>query len=551
MEHLAGFIAGIAFFFVGLKLFSAELNHATSPRFRNLIMQSTPNDFVAGVWGIFLSIFTAGNTFLTPCIAASFESIQAITFRKAIQIVIWSRVGSCFYIYLAGFNIKLLILFMLGIAGIAFAFNKSKKYAALASGVFFLGLVLFGIQLIKQNTKYLVMQPWFSSIMEYTSDYPIIAFAAGFLFLMGAQSLFGTLVISISFLESGLFDINQSLLFIYGSYLGEAVLKIFYLPAFHDVFKQIMAMLPITYALACLIGLTIYGLETLFQVPIITPFMSFFASNTKQELANANFFIHIITAIILSSSISFIQKGLKKFFAKEETDEDVVKPIKIPSHMLEDPLMTMELIKKEEKILITHFLTYMQYLRDRTSEKNPRTFQNLHKKLKNNLEGIKSIFSDMLRQSMRHPEICAALINNIEQQNLLMSLEDNLYKFSVLVDKLRSSSKDDPTMYSKLLNFVEALDAMLLSMLDVIKDPKDEFNINILKTISSGREGFMKKIRDVYASQLKTEQQIDLFSIINFFESNVWIIKKLANILEECEELETHLQEPDQSDETT
>ena len=101
MSSVAAFISGFAFFLVGLKLFSANLNQITSKRFRVLITRFTPNDWMAGLWGVLLSLLTAGNTILTPCITAGFKTVKAIDFRKSIQIVIWSRVGSCFFIYLA------------------------------------------------------------------------------------------------------------------------------------------------------------------------------------------------------------------------------------------------------------------------------------------------------------------------------------------------------------------------------------------------------------------------------------------------------------------
>jgi len=274
MESIAELLAGFAFFLVGLKLFSSNLNQLTSHRFRAFITHYTPNDFVAGLWGSILSIFTAGNTFLTPCVAGGLLTVKALTLRKAIMITIWSRVGSCFYIYLAGINIKLFVMFLIGITGISYAISKPKKLTTLAASTFSLGLVLFGIQEIKSSTKVLVTLPWFENLIQYTYQYPFIAFIAGVLFIICAQSLFGALVITVGFVASGVFNIQQALLFIYGLYLGEAILKIFYLPVFKRAFKKTIVLLPIFYFVAFFIGTLFFIAEHLSGIPITDSFYS-------------------------------------------------------------------------------------------------------------------------------------------------------------------------------------------------------------------------------------------------------------------------------------
>ena len=73
---------------------------------------------------------------------------------------------------------------MLGIAGTSFALNKPKRLSILASSLFYLALTLFGIHFIKNSTKILIDAPFFEQIIHYTSTYPLIAFAAGFIFLI-------------------------------------------------------------------------------------------------------------------------------------------------------------------------------------------------------------------------------------------------------------------------------------------------------------------------------------------------------------------------------
>jgi hypothetical protein len=487
---------------------------------------------MAGLWGILLSLLTAGNTILTPCITAGFETVKAINFRKGIQIVIWSRVGSCLFIYLAGFNIIFFILFMMGTAGISFAINKPKKYVTFASSVFNLGLVLFGIQWIKNSTKVLLKLEWFESIVGYTQQYPEIAFIAGLVFLLFAQSLFGTLVVALSFIESGLFDTQQALLFMYGSYLGEAILKVFYLTAFQGIFKQVMSLLPIIYSATFSIGSLLYITEFVFGVP----FNSFLHQNVpdpKIALAHVNLAIHLISAIILSANVMRIQRFIYRYVWCEKEEKEEFKSVEIPTEILDDPLMTMALIKKEELRLTRLFPKYMDLLRNGHTQQDPHALIRLHNQLKPNLKKVRTVFSNLLNRSHYHPEICNQLLQGIEGQTLILSLEENLYEFSCLTDRLRKSTKNQAELSMKFLNFVEAMDIMLLTMNDVISSPGEKFHIDVLRKITRAREDFLKEVRDHYSPHLAVQDKADLIHLINLFESNIWIINKIADTLEE------------------
>lgn len=529
MATFAGFIAGFAFFLVGIKLFSANINQLTSKRFQLLVKRFTPNDYVAALWGIVLSLLTAGNTVLTPCITAGFESIKAINFRKAIQIVLWSRVGSCAFIYIAGFNIKVLILFMLGIAGLSFALKKPRRYVSFASAVFDLGLVLFGIQQIKSSTKLLVHYEWFDQMTIYAQEVPEVAFFIGVLFLICAQSLFGGIVVALSLLDSQIFNSQQATLFLYGAYLGEAILKIFYLSAFKGVFKRVMSLLPLIYFVTFFMGISSYICGRYFDLPSIESIAHYYARDVKQEIAHINFGVHLLATLLMSFGVLVVQNVVCYFFARQAgSDED--KLVHIPEEVLHDPVMTLSLIRKEQIELIKKLPLYISQTRSSESLKDPLLQTQLHENLHENLQILRDVFSDILHNRQHNPEISQSLVLGIEKHNLLISLEENLFEFVKALDHLREATKDNLQLSEKFLNFAEAMDATLLSMIDLFQNPKEEFNVRVLEQITSSREEFMKKLREDYSSDLDINEKLQLIQLINLFETNVWIMHKIARI---------------------
>ncbi|MBT3394065.1 MAG: Na/Pi cotransporter family protein [Waddliaceae bacterium] len=532
METLAGFVAGFAFFLVGIKLFSGTIHQLTSDRVRDLMMRFTPNSFAAGFWGIILSLFTAGNTFLTPCISASLATVKAIDLRKALMITIWSRVGACFYIYVAGFNIEVAVLMMLGISGISFALDKPRRFVTMATSIFYLSVVLFGIQLIKSSSKVLVEYPWFDNIVVYAQAYPYLAFVAGFLFLICAQSLFGALVVNLSFIGSGIFTIDQAILFAFGIYAAEAILKILYLPAFKDRFKQTLAVLPIFYAAAMTIGVVLFLTETLTHLSFVKALGGIGHPMPKIVMANINFSYHIITAILLSLSIVPIERFLEKLMRKAEAEE--VPSVNIPSQILDDPHSTIALIDKESLRLVGYLPKYMKNARSGKSLKFPSLYNNLHRDLEKNFEIILSVFSDLLNRNNYNEQLSSQILAKIKCLNLTASLEDNVYRLMTIIDKLRKELVGNPDLAAKLLTFGEATDTMILSTLDVLREPHEEFYHDVLlKITQDDRTDIMKEIRREYPQDIDAVEKVDLLALINLFESTIWIINKLSKALEE------------------
>ncbi len=529
MESFFSLIAGFAFFLVGIKLFNANLNQLTTARFRSFIAKFTPNDWIAGIWGFILSILTAGNTFLTPCIAGGLAKVGAINTRKALQIVIWSRVGACLYIFVAGFDFKLAVLCAIGISGISFALGKPKKLSTFTASVFNLAMVLFGIQLIKSSTKILSHYPWFHTIIEYTDMYPIIALATGFLFLLCSQSLFGALVVALSFYSSGIFSINEVLLFIYGLYLAEAVLKYMYLPAFTNTFKDVIALFLAIYFFAFFIGIGSYLIENVFHIPLFQYFSTHISSQPKIQLAIINLSIHLVTAVSCSIMISAIQHRFLPHFHKEVEEVGVITPLEIPVQVLDSPATTVSLIEEDHVRIAKELSTYMENMRSGKSITNTELQENLHSQLFTCLDTVHSYFTTMITRSNYSPRLSSTLLTKLECHNSLIALEESVYNFSVLIDKIRHHHFGDDTE-RKIFNFVEAFDILLLSMTDVLENPHEHFNEEIILEATKARENILKNIRNQYALSLPAVERLDLIELINLFEKSIWLINKICRL---------------------
>jgi hypothetical protein len=80
------------------------------------------------------------------------------------------------------------------------------------------------------------------------------------------------------------------------------------------------------------------------------------------------------------------------------------------------------------------------------------------------------------------------------------------------------------------LNFVEGLDAILLTAVDVVEGP-DNSDVDTLIQITSDRGGLMEKIRKTYLSnehQVGPDEKSLLLYVTNLFELIIWLLGRLG-----------------------
>src|SRR5262245_64066534 len=114
---------------------------------------------------------SVGSQFVgNPFILVSLATSGLTTVRKAIPIVTWANVGCCALIFAAVVDLRLLILYLIGLAGAAFAFDRSHKSVALGA-VFGVGMLFYGIELMKSGVEPLKNSPWFTELLVGNHSY--------------------------------------------------------------------------------------------------------------------------------------------------------------------------------------------------------------------------------------------------------------------------------------------------------------------------------------------------------------------------------------------
>jgi hypothetical protein len=359
----------------------------------------------------------------------------------------------------------------------------------------------------------------------------MFALVAGVVFLLCSQSLFGALVVTMSFLESGVFDFNQTFLFAFGCYLGAAILKSFYLPAFKDVFKQLVAVIPVYYAVAFLISATLYFLENTLGVFSFTKLAMQWSTDQKIVFAHVNLIVHLLTTSILTLAMGPLMRFVN-YMGTPKPEGVVIADVDIPIQVLDDPHMTLALIQMEERRLVEYFPDYFENIRSGKSRQHRELQQGLHTVLDTNFGVIDETFSNLLNRTSYDDNVSHLLLTSIALKDFLWKLEGNLYEFAETIGRLQADGKgaNDQLLQRKLSSFVESMDIILFSVIDAMST-LSEFDIGVVEKLTAERKGLMEEVGGLFRKSLSIEQQADLVNLVHLFESNLWVVGQIVKML--------------------
>src|SRR5215471_314855 len=214
----ANVIAGLGVFFSGLKLVDSHLRQVTGRRLRVIIGTLTRHSLLASVVGVVIGVLvqsTSGIAF----ILVSLVSSGLTTVRRALPIITWANVGCSALIFATVLDLRVAVLYLIGVAGAAYAFDRSHRSHALGA-MFGVGMLFYGIELMKAGADPLKQLPWLTEGLNGNQHSYVLALLAGGLFSFVTQSSVAVSILVIGLAQTQLLGPFQAMMAIYGANVG-------------------------------------------------------------------------------------------------------------------------------------------------------------------------------------------------------------------------------------------------------------------------------------------------------------------------------------------
>ena len=320
------FIGGLGIFLLGIKYMGEGLQKSAGDRLRDILDRFTSNPFLGVLAGIIVTILiqsSSGTTVLT----VGLVNAGFMTLRQAIGVIMGANIGTTATAFIIGIDIGEYALPILALGCFFLFFFKNQKINAIGQGLFGLGALFFGLDLMSNGMKPLRSLEVFQQLTIDMSANPVLGVAIGTVFTLIVQSSTATIGILQGLFSEGAISLEAALPVLFGDNIGTTITAILASLGASVAAKRAA----FTHVIFNLVGTTIF----LFILPLFTKSISFLQQelslNPEMTIAFAHGSFNITNTIIQFPFIA----GLAWIVTKLIPGKDVTVEYK-PKHL--DPI---------------------------------------------------------------------------------------------------------------------------------------------------------------------------------------------------------------------
>lgn len=219
-------IGGLGVFLLGMKFMSEGLQAVSGDRLRKIIGAVTSNRIMAVTVGVLVTCLVQSSS-VTTVMVVGFVNSGIMTLMQAIGVIFGANIGTTVTGWILVLNIGKHGLPILGIAAFFFLFSKKDRLRYIGMTVMGIGMVFFGLELMKNGFKPLRGLPEFSAWFHafQATSYPgiIKCAAVGCILTMIVQSSSATLGITIGLASTGMIEFQTAAALVMGENIGTTI----------------------------------------------------------------------------------------------------------------------------------------------------------------------------------------------------------------------------------------------------------------------------------------------------------------------------------------
>ena len=225
-EMTTTLIGGLGIFLLGMKYMSQGLQSIAGASLKRLIGAVTNNRLLATVVGFLVTVLVQSSS-VTTVMTVGFVNGGLMSLTQAIGVIMGANVGTTVTGWILVLKIGKYGLPMLGIAAFVYLFSKNERLRYVALAIMGVGMVFFGLQLMKESCKFIHEMPefrqWFLHFQANTFLGVFQCMLVGCILTVLVQSSSATLGITISLASSGLIPFETAAALVLGENIGTTV----------------------------------------------------------------------------------------------------------------------------------------------------------------------------------------------------------------------------------------------------------------------------------------------------------------------------------------
>jgi phosphate:Na+ symporter len=520
----ASIFAGLGLFFVGLQMLTENVKRLAGRRFRQAVAAWTRKPSLGMLSGLLLKALTNSST-VTTFILISLLKSGSITVMQALPVIIGQNIGGAALVYLASLDIKLFILFLIGITGLLITSERAIRLKTTAGALLGVGLLFLGLNLIQAGAAPMSDASWFRTVLQKTTDSYTLAFLIGGLLTFLSQSTAAISVLAITMTKAGLLTINQTIMIIYGCHMGSSLTTYLLSLKLHGRPRQIAMYQTIYNVASAAVLIPLFFLEVYGGVPLVRNLVTSLADRVELQMAHLYFLYNFLAGVILLPFLGPSGRLLERLWPPTAAEE-TAKLQYIHDHALSDPETALDLAVMEQKRLIAILPGFIEALRSRSAKSSSLpVLVSLRESFTTVADAVAEFLSG-IGEANPAPATYERLNRAINDQSMIRLIEGSIWELASAIDEGRKKRALEQFQES----VVEAVDAVLLTAVDAVSGG-DDFCRTLFYKITGDQSETMQKLREAYLSGgdcLGPEEKVLFLKITNICERLFWLLHSFS-----------------------
>ena len=518
-ETLAQMLGGFGLFLFGVWQLSESLKSLTSWRLRALAANWLPNRFAAFGWG-FLAGAVAQTMSGITFVVVSMQRAKLVPSRQAYAIILGANFGAHLLVLVVTLDVNLVALYTIGVSSVLIISQRVFRFRSAALAVFGAALLFVGLILIRESGELLIFQPWFETLIAWTSRSIWFTFIGAVILTLVVQSAAVVVVFGISMASVGALTIDEAIIFMYGSIFGSGLIVLLLSVNLSGTSRQ----LPMYQALICFIDggvpLALLLIELNLGIPMVKAFLLSIDVDLSTQMAIL-FLLLNLPAAPLFLIIGRIDRLFGRLWSATK-EEEMSQPLYINDHSFGDVAIALSLVDLEQKRVLSRFSQYLDIVRQDGGIHN----------LMISTRELNSHVDVFLRDLSAHQSDFDTeyMISIQGRQKLITWLEEQFSELCIGLNSLDNTRALRDFKHS----FVEGIDAVML----VINDDTMAGDVDsqyFSTELTSDRSGLMREIRSTYLEgdlKLSKENRARIMNITDAAERIFFLLSKLTDGIE-------------------
>ena len=226
VQILLEVVGGLGIFLLGMKNMSEGVQGMAGPGLRRMVNLAASNRFVACGVGTMVTCFVQSSS-ITTVMVIGLVNVGVMNLVQAIGVIMGANIGTTITGWVLVLKIGKYGLPILGVAALIFLFSKRQRLRYIAMGIMGLGMIFFGLELMKDGFKPLRDMPdfiaWFSAFSPHTYFGLLKCCLVGAILTAVVQSSSATLGITIGLAATGVIEFDTAAALVLGENIGTTI----------------------------------------------------------------------------------------------------------------------------------------------------------------------------------------------------------------------------------------------------------------------------------------------------------------------------------------